>query len=520
MVLFQGSGEAVTIRVRRNTMSQSRAAYMREYRARRSVIRSEGGLLPFQSSFVSAVCRKDRPVSIAALSTPRGNGKSWLAGLLVARSLTPGDPLHENGVENVLVAASRAQAAIVLDFTRQFLADQEGYRWRLDGVEHLASRARVKVISSDSRRAMGLGANVRLAICDEPGSWAPQSGRRLWDAVCTGLGKRTMTIVAVGTLAPAPLTGPASWWPATVAAGSGDATHVALLQADPDWWESFDEVLKCNPVAAVNPHLRRALEREHKAALESDRAARTFRNYRLNLPGDPVDSQPLITLAEWEKCCTKPIPEISGKPVIGLDLGGTRSWSAGSAVWPSGRIEAWAIAPGVPSLSDQEKEDQVAPGTYLDLVKSGGLAVDEGQHVPSIEKLLSRVWNWNPTAIICDNYRAPELHEFVQGRVRIIERARSGGEATGNIQALRSLLLDSGAGICESSRALLGAAWAQTNLVISNEGLVKVTKLDQRRSRDDSAMALLLAAGERARRPPPTELRGAVISREGTITWL
>ena len=367
MLAFQGSGKAVTTRVRRNTMSQSRAAYMRKYRARQTALRSADGLLPFQSSFVSVVCRKDRPVSIAALSTPRGNGKSWLAGLLAARSLTPGDPLHENGVENVLVAASRSQAAIVLDFTRQFLADQEGYRWRLDGVEHLASRARVRVISSDSRRAMGLGANVRLAICDEPGSWAPQSGRRLWDAVCTGLGKRTMTIVAVGTLAPAPLTGPASWWPATVAAGSGNATHVALLQADPDRWESFDEVLRVNPVAAVNPHLRRALEREHKAALESDRAARTFRNYRLNLPGDPVDSQPLITLAEWEKCCTKPIPEISGKPVIGLDLGGTRSWSAGSAVWPSGRIEAWAIAPGVPSLSDQEKEDQVAPGTYLDL---------------------------------------------------------------------------------------------------------------------------------------------------------
>ena len=194
------------------------------------------------------------------------------------------------------MAASRSQAAIVLDFTRAFLADQEGYRWRLDGGEHLASRARIKVISSDSRRAMGLGANVRLAICDEPGSWAPQSGRRLWDAVCTGLGKRKMTIIAIGTLAPAPLTGPASWWPATVAAGSGDATHVSLLQADPDRWESFDEVLRVNPVAAVNPHLRHALEREHKTALESDRAARTFRNYRLNLPGDPVDIQPLITI--------------------------------------------------------------------------------------------------------------------------------------------------------------------------------------------------------------------------------
>ena len=501
-------------------MKKSRAGYMREYRARKAVLRAADGLLPFQSAFVSAVCRKDRPVSIAALSCPRGNGKSWLAGLLVARSLTPGDPLHEDGVENVLVAASRAQAAIVLDFTRAFLADQEGYRWRLDGVEHLASRARVKVISSDSRRAMGLGANVRLAICDEPGSWAPQSGRRLWDAVCTGLGKRTMTIIAIGTLAPAPLTGPASWWPATVAAGSGNATHVVLLQAAADRWESFDEVLRVNPVAAVNPHLRRALEREHQAALESDRAARTFAQYRLNIPGEKVDSQPLITSAEWERVCTKPIPEISGKPVIGLDLGGTRSWSAACSIWPSGRIESWAIAPGKPSLSDQEKEDQVAEGTYLELVRSGGLAVDEGQHVPSIERLLSRVWNWNPTAIICDNYRAPELYEVVSGRVRIIERARSGGEATGNIQALRSLLLDSNAAVTEPSRALLGAAWAQTNLVISAEGLVKVTKIDARRSRDDAAASLLLAAGEQARRPAPVQFRGAVISKSGAVTWL
>ena len=277
-----------------------------------------------------------------------------------------------------------------------------------------------------------------------------------------------MTVIAIGTLAPAPLTGPASWWPATVAAGSGDATHVALLQADPDRWESFDEVLRVNPVAAVNPHLRRALEREHKAALESDRAARTFRNYRLNLPGDPVDIQPLITSAEWERVCAKPIPEISGKPVIGLDLGGTRSWSAAVAVWPSGRIESWAIAPGKPSLSDQEKDDQVPEGAYVELVQSGGLAVDEGNHVPSIERLLARIWNWNPTSIICDNYRAPELYEAVSGRgVRVIERARSGGEATSNIQALRSLLLDSNAGVTEASRALLGAAWAHRRIWLS-----------------------------------------------------
>ena len=146
--------------------------------------------------------------------------------------------------------------------------------------------------------------------------------------------------------------------------------------------------------------------------------------------------------------------------------------------------------------------------------------MDEGQHVPSIERLLARVWAWEPLAIVCDNYRAPELHHVVSGRVRVIERARSGGEATSNVQALRARLLDSEAGVIESSRALLGAAWAQTNLIIGNEGQAKVTKIDARRSRDDAAAALLLAAGELARRPAPVELRGAVISREGEVTWL
>ena len=162
----------------------------------------------------------------------------------------------------------------------------------------------------------------------------------------------------------------------------------------------------------------------------------------------------------------------------------------------------------------------MAPDSYSELVHSGGLAVDEGQHVPSIERLLARIWRWEPTAMICDNYRSAELNQIVGGRVRVIERARSGGESTSNIQSLRSLLLDTQAGVTESSRALLGAAWAQTNLVISNEGLVRVTKLDDRRSRDDAAASLLLAAGEQARRPAPVEFRGAHIAKSGVVTWL
>ena len=260
-------------------MGTMSAAYMRAYRQRRAAGRAEakGDLLLFQQDFVDAVERDEDPVDIAILSCPRANGKSWLAGKLIARSLTPGDALHEPSTENILVSASRAQASIVLEFARQAMADDAGVRWRADGAEHLDTRARVKVISSDDRRALGLGASVRLIVADEPGAWGPTAGRRLWDACATSLGKRRTTLIGIGTLAPSPLQGPASWWPSIVASGSGDGRHISLLQADHERWRDFAEVLKCNPVSAISSHLRKTLEREHEAALKSELAARTFR---------------------------------------------------------------------------------------------------------------------------------------------------------------------------------------------------------------------------------------------------
>ena len=181
---------------------------MRQYRALRAV--RSGGLLPFQQAFVDALCRDRNPPAICALSTPRAAGKSWLCGQLIARSITPGDALFEAAVENILVSSSTNQARIVLEFCRQALGDGPEYRWSNNGVTHKESRARVRVISSDSRRAMGLGAACRLIVADEPGSWSPVEGRRLYDAMKTSLGKRQTQLVLVGTLAPAPMTGPAS----------------------------------------------------------------------------------------------------------------------------------------------------------------------------------------------------------------------------------------------------------------------------------------------------------------------
>ena len=66
-------------------------------------------LRPFQQRFVRAATGPG--VHLAALSLPRGNGKSWLAARIVERVLTPGDPLFRAGTESVLCAASSNKRA-------------------------------------------------------------------------------------------------------------------------------------------------------------------------------------------------------------------------------------------------------------------------------------------------------------------------------------------------------------------------------------------------------------------------
>ena len=108
---------------------------------------------------------------------------------------------------------------------------------------------------------------------------------------------------------------------------------------------------------------------------------------------------------------------------MGLDLGGTRSWSAAAAIWPSGRIESWAIAPGQPSLADQEQEDQVHRRQLYGVGEVGRVCPwTKGSMFQASSDCLLEVWKLGiRAAIVCDNYRAPELHQIVSGRVRVID---------------------------------------------------------------------------------------------------
>ncbi len=204
-------------------------------------------LRPFQRRFIRAATAPG--IDTAALSIPRGNGKSWLAGYLVARVLDPADKLFRRGTESVLCAASIEQARIVFRFARQTLEPRGGYRF-LDshtriGIVHKASNTRLRVIGSNGKTAFGL-VGCPWAICDEPGAWETNGGTLLHDAIMTAMGKPGSPLRAlfIGTLAPAV----SGWWHDLIDDGSLGSTVVHALRGNPERWDKYPEIRRCNPL--------------------------------------------------------------------------------------------------------------------------------------------------------------------------------------------------------------------------------------------------------------------------------
>ena len=129
-------------------------------------------LRPFQTRFLVSALRPE--IDTAALSLPRGNGKSWLAAHILARCLTPGDPLHVPGAEYLLCSGSLEQSRLCFRFVREELEPRGGYRF-LDastriGITHESSNTKLRVLSSNSKTAFGI-VGTPLLVADEPGAW-------------------------------------------------------------------------------------------------------------------------------------------------------------------------------------------------------------------------------------------------------------------------------------------------------------------------------------------------------------
>ena len=118
-----------------------------------------------------------------------------------------------------------------------------------------------------------------------------------------------------------------------------DTTYVQALQGKVEAWDTWAEIRRCNPLTAISGDFRKRLLVERDAARVDSRLKARFLSYRLNRPsGD--ESEVLLTVGDWECVTAREVPEREGRPIVGVDLGGGRAWSAAVALYSNGRVEA------------------------------------------------------------------------------------------------------------------------------------------------------------------------------------
>ena len=458
-------------------------------------------LRPFQRRFLSGFERPD--IQTGVLSLPRGNGKSTLTAYILERCLTPGDPLFEAGAEYLLGAASLEQARNSFRPLRDALEPTGSYRFidsitRL-GITHKPTNTKLRVMSSNAKTAFGI-VGTPLAVLDEPGAWEVRGGELMYDALSTAQGKpgSRLRLLFVGTLAPAT----SGWWHDLVARGSHGSTFVAALQGDAATWDKWPTIRKANPLTAISADFRAKLLEERDEARRDPRLAARFKSYRLNRPS-PDAATMLLTVEDWQRLAKRPVPPADGRPCVGIDLGGGVAWSAAVALYANGRVEAMAVAPGIPSLAEQERRDRVPTGTYERLLKTGRLTVAAGRRVQPVEALIESILNaWGrPRVIVCDRFRLDAMKD-VTPRVRIEPRVSRWSEASNDIRSLRRMALDGPLSIESSSRRLLKVSLAAARVQSDDAGNSRLIKRDRGNvSRDDVAQALVLGAGALDRQP-------------------
>ena len=405
----------------------------------------------------------------------------------------------------MLVAGSLEQARITYRMARSTLEPTGAYKFADSatriGIRHRGSNARLRVIGSSGRGAMGLGVDNPLIVGDEPGSWKTTDGELLADALLTAQGKpgQRMKAVLIGTLAPARR----GWWHSMVQGGSKGSRHVTVLQGDPRKWDRWQEIRRVNPLCNIDAGFRHKLLEERDEARADSRLKARFLSYRLNLPTSD-SSEVLLTAEDWELVRARELPPRQGQPLVGIDLGQGRSWSAAVAWWPNGRVEAVAVAPGIPDVDAQERRDRVPSGAYRKLVDLGVLATADGLRVPPVALLMEWIkQSWGiPAAMVADRFRLNELRDCGMP-CPLLARVTRWSESSEDIRALQKAARDGPLACPTASDALILESLVHAEVRADDAGSVRLVKRDgaNNTGRDDVCAALTLAAGAAARRP-------------------
>ena len=457
-------------------------------------------VLPWQRRFLRGAFSQSGD---AGLTLGRGGGKTTLIAAIGAACVDVGGPLVAPNAESVIVASSFDQALIAFRHALWFLRPTFEAHKRRFRVQDSANRATItdretgamlRVLGSDPKRAHGLA--PKLVIGDELAQWPLTRIDAMLAALTTSLGKiPDSRAVWIGTR-------PASNLHPFARILVGDLgylqTHAAGKTDPPFQRRTW---LKANPSLPHLPDLEAQIRKDATAARSDPAAMQTFKALRLNMGVSDVVESVLLTVDTWERTCARPVPDREGRPVVGLDLGGGRAWSAAVALWPSGRVEALAVAPGTPDVGAQERRDRVPAGTYRRLFEAGTVTTDGDLRVPRVGTVLDRIRPWRPDVLVCDRFRLAELQD-ANPPCPIIPRRLMPSEWTEDIRAVRRFADDGPLAVDPAARPLLAAALASCTVKTDESNCTRLVKRgDRNEARDDAAAALTLAAGALARAP-------------------
>ena len=451
--------------------------------------------MPWQRRLVKAL---EQGAPVAACSLARGNGKTWLAAHLLARCLNPRDKVFFHpGYESVIHASTQRQGRLVYLALKEMLDNEDEYKF-LDSslsiaVVHRKTRTSVRVSSGSGKSALGLGAGNRLLILDEPGALVGTKAQELFDALTTSLGKSDCQLLLVGTRAPA---GPHHFWTRLLDSPPSD-WFVEVVQADSTRWNLMAELVKVNPWAKRSSRFRDTLKNELKEARRSEVSRERFLKFRLNL-SDISDEHSLFTLSEWKGILARPAAEPDGQCIVGLDLGGSRSWSAASCIHSSGLVESIALMGG--NVEDGERRDQIVKGTYKACVREGSLLVDpDGRRCPDLAPLAAWIDERQPLIVAGDLFRSDEMSDLLNGKWIYETRRTRWSESTYDIDSLMKLAHDEDMTISPDCVKLLSVSLAGARTKPDDSGNIRLVKRHREYSRSDPVQALVAAAGARRR---------------------
>ena len=466
-------------------------------------------VLDWQRDFLEAALAPD--VQQAALSVARGNGKTTLVAALASAFIV--GPLRQPRAEAPVVAASYAQARIAFEHVRAFSEElfvpraqwrvTDSLHWSL--IEHRPTRARLRVMSSNPKRAHGLA--PALVIADEPAQWELSGGDRMYSALATSLGKIPgARLIALGTR-------PASgdhWFARlldTPAPGVVSRCYSASGDAeldDPEGWRA------ANPSLDFMPELERTIALEAAQCKANPSLLPAFGALRLNQGiHDSEAVKRLVDVNDWRNCHAQGPGEPTGPCVWGIDLGGSAALSAVAAYWPfTFRLDVRAAAGADPDPGMRGSRDGVGD-LYLRAVRAGHLRIDEGR-VPNVERLLRWAlseWGAPPVAVVADRWRMAELYDAAAAipdlaHVEVVPRGQGFKDGADDVRRFQDAVLTRR--IRPAGRhSLLEASIAEAVVVMDPSGNVKLAKHQEGRkkatARDDLVAASILAVAHARR---------------------